>query len=39
LIETKNGINLTNRVKNGQLIKQGVSENEFVKMVKAGSVE
>jgi hypothetical protein len=37
--ECKNSINLTKRVKNGQMIKQGVSENEFVKMVKTGSIE
>ena len=38
-VDFKNGINLTKKVKSGQLIKHGVSENEFVKMVKAGSVE
>lgn len=39
-MEVKNGITLTKKVKNGELVKKTVaSEGEFLKMVKTGSVE
>jgi hypothetical protein len=37
--EFKNSLTLTKRVKNGDSIKRGVPETEFVKMIRTGNLE
>jgi hypothetical protein len=39
VLDFRNNLSTSKNVKNGKMIKQGVSEDEFVKMVKSGTVE